>query len=103
MITYRTFMPEPFPFRNSLSAPRYLLADSVSRGGRRMPSRKLMVVDIKRASPNGFCTRSIYIELPGEEPQGGNPWGSLFAPYTGHATHFWHGRRSWKWHECFRI
>jgi len=36
-----------------------------------------MVVDVKRAFLNGYCTRSIYIELPGEESQGGRYVGKL--------------------------
>ena len=53
-----------------LAATRYLLSDSVSRG-RRNKRVKLMVVDVKRAFLHGYCTRSIYIELPGVESQGG--------------------------------
>ena len=53
-----------------LSATRYLLSDSVSRG-RRNGRGKLMVIDVKRAFLHGYCTRSIYIELPGAESQGG--------------------------------
>ena len=30
-----------------------------------------MVINIKRAFLHGYCTRSIYIELPGAESQGG--------------------------------
>ena len=76
-----------------LSATRYLLSDSVSREGsgnvseggashhwatpvRRRSQRKLMVVDIKRAFLHGYCTRSIYVELPESESEGGNMWGS---------------------------
>ena len=53
-----------------LSATRYLLSDSVSRG-RKNKRLKLMVVDVKRAFLHGYCTRSVYIELPGAESQGG--------------------------------
>ena len=53
-----------------LAATRYLLSDSVSRG-RRNGRGKLMVIDVKRAFLHGYCTRSIYIELPGAESQGG--------------------------------
>ena len=75
-----------------LSATRYLLSDSVSRESsgygdtrdsspwphnHRKRSRKLMVVDIKRACLHGFCTRSIYIELPGTESEGGKYVGKL--------------------------
>ena len=42
-----------------------------------MPSRKLMVVDIKRAFIHGLCTRRIYIELPGDASQGGKYVGKL--------------------------
>ena len=59
-----------------LSATRYLLSDSVSRGRRERFRRKLMVVDVKRAFLHGLCTRSIYIELPGTESQGGKYVGS---------------------------
>ena len=31
----------------------------------------MMVVDVKRAFLHGLCTRSIYIELPGNESDGG--------------------------------
>ena len=74
-----------------LSATKYLLSDSVSRGAKgyggtslrsvppyhRKNSRKFMVVDIKRAFLHGFCTRSIYIELPGTESEGGKSVGKL--------------------------
>ena len=75
-----------------LSATRYLLSDSVSRGSsgcgnardsspwsptRKKSLRKLMVVDIKRAFLHGYCTRSIYIELPSSESQGGKYVGKL--------------------------
>ena len=53
-----------------LSATRYLLSDIVSRG-KRNGRGKLMVIDIKRAFLHGLCTRSIYIELPGAESEGG--------------------------------
>ncbi len=59
-----------------LSATRYLLSDSVSRG-RRNKRVKLMVVDVKRAFLHGYCTRSVYIELPGAESQGGTYVGKL--------------------------
>ena len=36
-----------------------------------------MVVDVKRAFLHGYCTRSIYIELPGAESQGGKYVGKL--------------------------
>ena len=36
-----------------------------------------MVVDVKRASLHGLCTRSIYVELPGAESQGGKYVGKL--------------------------
>ena len=58
----------------SLAATRYLLSDTVSRG-RRNKRGKLMVVDVKRAFLHGYCTRSIYIELPGAESQGGEVCG----------------------------
>ena len=54
-----------------LSATRYLLSDSVSRGRRNRYHRKLMVVDVKRAFLHGLCTPSIYIELPGSESERG--------------------------------
>lgn len=41
-----------------LSATRYLLSDSVSRGRRNRTKRKLMVVDVKRA----FSARTLYPE-----------------------------------------
>jgi len=36
-----------------------------------------MVVDVKRASLRGLCTRSIYVEPPGAESQGGKYVGKL--------------------------
>jgi len=60
-----------------LSATRYLLSDSVSRGREARYSRKLVVVDVKRAFLHGLCTRSIYIELPGVESEGGRYVGKL--------------------------
>ena len=42
-----------------------------------------MVVDIKRAFLHGLCTRSIYIELPGEESQGGKYVGKLIRALYG--------------------
>ena len=59
-----------------LAATRYLISDSVSRGRKNRYRRKLMVVDVKRAFLHGLCTRSIYIELPGEESKGGKCVGS---------------------------
>jgi hypothetical protein len=35
------------------------------------------VVDVKRAFLHGYCTRSVYIELPGAESQGGKYVGKL--------------------------
>ena len=58
-----------------LAATRYLLSDSVSRGRKNRYRRILMVVDVKRAFLHGLCTRSIYIELPGEESQWGKTRG----------------------------
>ena len=60
-----------------LSATRYLLSDSVSRGRRNKNKRKLMVIDVKCAFLHGLCTRSIYIELPGVESEGGRYVGKL--------------------------
>jgi hypothetical protein len=59
-----------------LTATRYLLSDIVSRG-RNNQKGKLMVVDVKRAFLHGVCTRSIYVELPGAESQGGKYVGKL--------------------------
>ena len=36
-----------------------------------------MVVDVKRVFLHGLCTRSIYIELPGAESEGGRYVGKL--------------------------
>ena len=36
-----------------------------------------MVVDIKRAFLHGYCTRSIYVELPESESEGGTHVGKL--------------------------
>ena len=69
------------------SATRYLLSDSVSRGKSRV-TRKLMVVDIKRAFLHGFCTRSIYVQLPEEESQGGgSKWANWYVPCMDEVTH----------------
>ena len=61
-----------------LAATRYLLSDIVSRG-RNNRKGKLMVVDVKRAFLHGLCTRSIYVELPGAESQGGEVRGKTRA------------------------
>ena len=62
-----------------LSATRYLLSNTAtrSRGTRQCPSRKLMVLDIKRALLHGLVTRTIYVELPEEESEGGKYVGRL--------------------------
>ena len=65
-----------------LSATRYLLSDIVSRG-KRNGRGKLMVIDIKRAFLHGLCTRSIYIELPGAESEGGKYVGQLIRALYG--------------------
>ena len=65
-----------------LSATRYLLSDAVSRG-KNSRRTKLMVVDVKRAFLNGLCTRSLYIELPGAESQGGKYVGKLLRALYG--------------------
>jgi len=95
-----------------LSATRYLLSDSVSREergntnkggtslqcvtpGRRRSSRKLMVVDIKRAFLHGYCTRSIYVELPDSESERGEiTWESSSELYTEPVTRHLRGRQS---------
>ena len=62
-----------------LSATRYLLSNTASRC-RWMSSflnRKLMVLDIKRAFLHGLVSRTIYVELPEEEPEGGKYVGRL--------------------------
>ncbi len=46
-------------------------------------SRKLMVVDIKRAFLHGYCTRSIYVELPDSESEGGTYVGKLIRALYG--------------------
>ncbi len=83
-----------------LSATRYLLSDSVSREasgnikkggtslrsvppGRSRNSRKRMVVDIQRAFLHGYCTRSIYVELPDSESEGGKYVGKLIRALYG--------------------
>ena len=53
-----------------LSATRYLLSESVSKGKNAVPPGKLMVLDVKRAFLHGRATRSIYI-LP-KNPRGGS-------------------------------
>ena len=42
-----------------------------------------MAVDVKRAFLHGLCTRSIYIELPAEESQGGTYVGKLIRALYG--------------------
>ena len=42
-----------------------------------------MVVDVNRAPLHGLCTRSIYVELPGEESQGGKYVGRLIRALYG--------------------
>ncbi len=65
-----------------LSATRYFLSGIVSRG-KRNGRGKLMVIDIKRAFLHGLCTRSIYIELPGAESEGGRYVGKLIRALYG--------------------
>jgi len=62
-----------------LSATRYLLSNTASRGRSYgvPPSRKLMVLDIKRAFLHGQVTRTIHVELPEEESEGGRYVGRL--------------------------
>ena len=62
-----------------LSATRYLLSNTASRCRRvsSFPSRKLMVLDIKRAFLHGLVTRTIYVELLEEESEGGKYVGRL--------------------------
>ena len=42
-----------------------------------------MVVDIKRAFLHGYCTRSIYVELPDSESEGGKYVGKLIRALYG--------------------
>lgn len=59
-------------------ATRYLLSDTVSRGRWIVwRGRKLMVLDVKRASLHGVPTRTIYVELPDEESEYGKYVGRL--------------------------
>ena len=61
-----------------MAATRYLLSDSVSRGSvAQIRRRKLMVLDIKRAFLHGIATRTLYVELPDEESEGGKYVGRL--------------------------
>jgi len=62
-----------------LSATRYLLSNTASRGRRYglSPSRKMMVLDIRRASLHGLATRIIHVELPEEQSEGGQYVGRL--------------------------
>ena len=61
-----------------MAATRYLLSDTVSRGRARVrQKRKLMVLDVKRAFLHGIATRTIYVELPGEESENGKYVGRL--------------------------
>ena len=75
-----------------LSATRYLLSDSVSRGKRGRYQRKLMVVDI-RAFLHGLCTRSLYVELPGAESEGRIYVGNSLERCTGPVMHHLRGSR----------
>jgi hypothetical protein len=73
-----------------LAATRYLLSDSVSKG-RGNKRSKLMVVDVKRAFLHGYCTRSVYIELPEAESQGGKYLGSSSGRYMAPGMPHSHG------------
>ena len=68
-----------------IQATRFLLSNTVSRGRQdwSLPSRKLMVLDIKRAFLHGYCTRSIYVELPESESEGGKYVGKLIRALYG--------------------
>ena len=48
-----------------------------------MPSRKLVVLDIKRAFLLGMATRNIYIELPAEDSQGRKHVGKQIRAFFG--------------------
>ena len=50
-----------------------------------------MVVDVKRALLHGYCTRSIYIELPEAESQGGKYVGKLVRALYGTRDAHLHG------------
>ena len=68
-----------------IAATRYLLSNTVSRY-RKVgipPSRKLMVLDIRRAFLHGIATRLIHVELPEEESEGGKYVGRLFKTLYG--------------------
>ena len=58
-----------------MAATRYPLSDTVSRGrgtvGRR---RKLMVLDVKRASLHGVAARAIYVESQTRSRKMGSMW-----------------------------
>jgi hypothetical protein len=62
-----------------IAATRYLLSNTVSRYRKvGIPlSRKLMVLDIRRAFLHGIATRLIHVELPEEESEGGKYVGRL--------------------------
>ena len=61
-----------------MAATIYLLSDIVSRGRRaHEQKRRLMVLDVKRASLDGIATRTLYVELPGEESDNGKYVGRL--------------------------
>ena len=62
-----------------IAATRYLLSNTVSRYRKfgKPLSRKLMVLDIRRAFLHGIATRLIHVELPEEESEGGKYVGRL--------------------------
>ena len=62
-----------------LAAMRMLLSEAASRGREGVRKTKLMVLDIKKAFLYGEMRRSVYIELPPEDPrsEGGQYVGKL--------------------------
>ena len=52
-----------------MAAMRMLLSEAASRGREGIINTKLMVLDIKKAFLYGDMRRSVYIELPPEDPR----------------------------------
>ena len=51
-----------------LAATRTLLSLAASKGGSEQKAHRLMIIDVKEAFLYGLTTRSVYIELPSEDP-----------------------------------
>ena len=51
-----------------LAAFRYLVSEATTSNWKNDFTKKLMVLDVKRAFLHGVITRDVFIELPDEDP-----------------------------------